>query len=959
MVATALICRSYYSLLRGAVSARRWVIAAHQGGYKAIALADVNAMYGAVDLWQETEKASIKPIVGAEILTDNHRVVLLAENRRGYKNLCRIITARNLDEDFSLIERLAKWREGVICIGYERELLPELREIIEPDNLFAGCPNADEAQCAQGHGYRPVASGQFAILDDEDVVRRKILTRVRELSVEGAGPTDRGQWGKLIPAEQLAHRFAGCPEAIAHNDEISQRCNFKLITGRYLLPKVKLSNGRDANVQLSRLCHLGMAQRYRPISAEVVKRLKYELDVIAENRFSDYFLVVARIVAFAKQESIPVEVRGSAAGSLVSHVLGFTHVCPVANNLYFERFMNPGRKDCPDIDIDLCWRRRDDVIRFCYDNWGHKHVAMISLLSRYRQRSAIRDAGRALGLSPGQINDLVANKAEHADSAVYGLAEKLIDVPRHVGVHCGGIVITPAPVAEAAPLERATKGVVVTQYDKDAAEAVGLIKIDLLGNRALSTVTEAAGLIATNGGGFDVEQLDPMDPKTASMMSRGESLGVFQCESPGMRQLLRGLKVKNQKDVGIALSLIRPGPAAAGMKQEYIERHVNRKPFEYLHPKMQTVLGDTHGVMLYQEDVMRIAVEVAGYELAEANQFRSEVSKKVSPSRLQQQYARFVYGRADEAGIERHTANAIWEQILSFAAYSYCKAHATVYGNIAWQTAFLKAHYPLQFYTSLFNNHQGMYPLRVYVWDAIRHGLRVRPPHLNHSDIEWSIEGRSIRAGLNIIKGLSAATMAQIIEERHSRLFADINDLRQRVKFRGPELQRLIHVGACDGLGQTRPAMLLQSHYDSVNAKELLFDMYAIPSKQRLPDYNRLARLQAEIDFTGIPFSMHPALLLDNGYICANRLKNHIDREVKVAGLLATARTAWTKDNKLMGFVTLEDFSGLIEASFFPDRIDQYHIISSNAGPVWIKGRASMHLSTMTVEAQQCGQIRL
>ena len=958
MVTAALVCRSYYSLLRGSVSARRWAAAAKAYGYQAIALADVNGMYGVVDLWQAAEKVQIKPIVGVEILTDDHRVVLLAENRRGYKNLCRIITERNLNEKFDLIERLARWGKGIIGIGYERQLLGELREVLRSNNLFVGCHNGEEAGWALGQGYRPVAAGQFALLDDEDVVREKILTRVRELRVEGAGPVDRGEWGKLVSAVELGRRFGGCPEAMANNAEIAQRCNFKLITGKYLLPKIKLADGRDANAELGRLCHLGMAQRYRPVRAEVVKRLRYELDVIAENRFSDYFLVVAKIVEFAKEQGIPVEVRGSAAGALVSHVLGFTRVCPVANNLYFERFMNPGRRDCPDIDIDLCWRRRDDVIRFCYENWGHEHVAMISLLSRYRRRSAIRDAGRAVGLAPGQINELVARDGTGADSAVYGLAEKLIDVPRHVGVHCGGIVITPGPVTEAAPLERATKGVVVTQYDKDAAEAVGLIKIDLLGNRALSTVSETVGLIEAKGREVDIEHLDPADEKTAGMMSRGESFGVFQCESPGMRQLLRGLKVKSQKDVGIALSLIRPGPAAGGMKQEYIERHVSRMPFEYLHPKMKAVLGDTYGVMLYQEDVMRIAVEVAGSELAEANQFRSEVSKKVSQSRLQQQYARFVYGKAQEEGLGRATAEAIWDQILSFAAYSYCKAHATVYANIAWQTAWLKSHYPLQFYTALLNNHQGMYPVRVYVWDAIRHGIRVLGPHLNQSEIEWTVEGRTIRAGLNVIKGLSAVTMEAILEQRELGRFIDIADLRSRVKFRGPELQRLIHVGACDGMGKTRPAMLLQSHYDSVSSRELLFDIYAIPSKQRLPEYNRLARLQAEVDFTGIPFCMHPALLLGKGYACANRLQNYVDKEVTVAGFLATTRTARTKDNKLMGFVTLEDFSGLAEVSFFPDRMAEYKRISTAGGPVWVKGRVCMHLSTLTLEGRECGMVK-
>ncbi len=353
---------------------------------------------------------------------------------------------------------------------------------------------------------------------------------------------------------------------------------------------------------------------------------------------------------------------------------------------------------------------------------------------------------------------------------------------------------------------------------------------------------------------------DPNDRKTADMLSVGDSLGVFQSESPGMRQLLCGLKVRNKRDLAIALSLIRPGPASGGMKAEFIERHVHGKPFQYLHPKIANLLGDTYGVMLFQEDVMRIAVEVAGYTVADADRFRSEVSKKVSSARVHAQYMDFVHVRSQRAGIDRKTAEAIWDEVLRFAAYSYCKAHATVYANIAWETAWLKAHYPSQFYCSLLNNHQGMYPLRVYVWDAKRHGAAVLPPHVNHSEIEWSLQNGEIRAGLNLVKELSAATMQAILEQRRIRSFRDLEDLRRRVRFRRPELKNLIHVGACDGLGSTRPAMLSWLRY-AVAAQEqpMLFDIYRDRRAEILPDYDGIAKLEAELDVTGVPFSMHPA----------------------------------------------------------------------------------------------------
>jgi len=951
----ALTCRSHYSLLRGSVPVQRLVEKAKEYGYAAVALADVNSIYGAVDFYKTAEQVNIKPILGVEILTDSSSAILLAENDAGYKNLCRITTARNLCPHFELIEQLKHNNEGVICICDQPELLGEMKTFIDRDYLFAGCREPVQAERAKAYRIRPIAHAIFNIIENDDITIAGLLAKIRQLSVVGTGPQDNCGYHKLVHEEQFRQKFRDCPEAVSNAEQIAQRCNFQLLTGRYHLPKVKLAKGKNSDNELARFCHLGLAKRYRPVNKETVKRLEYELAVIRKTKFSDYFLVVHDIVNFAKRKGIPVEVRGSAAGSLVAYVLGFTRVCPIENRLYFERFMNPGRKDCPDIDIDLCWRSRDEVINYCYENWGFEHVAMISNINRYRQRSSIRDTARAFGLKPEEINRLVKGRAADADSTIYELAGKIVGVPRHLGVHCGGIVITPSQVRDIVPLERATKGIVVTQYDKDAAEAVGLIKIDLLGNRALSTVNGAVNIISKSQNSLDIDHVSPEDEKTGRMLSSGDSLGVFQCESPGMRQLLRGLGVKTKKDVAIALSLIRPGPASGGMKAEFIERHVNQKPFEYLHPKMKEMLGDTYGVMLYQEDVMRIAVEVAGYSVADADRFRSEVSKKVSASRLHGQYVDFVYSRAEQAGVDRHIAEAIWDDILRFAAYSYCKAHATVYANIAWQTAFLKANYPHQFYASLFNNHHGMYPLRVYVWDAIRHGVRILPPHINRSDIEWAPEAKAVRAGLNIIRGLSYNTMQAIIEQRETGIFADIEDLRTRIKFKGPELQNLIHVGACDGLGKSRPAMTMQLHLAPVNPNQLLlFDIGN--NLLQLPEYDRTAKLQAEVEITGIPFSIHPAVLLRIKHVPAARLAGFVNKQITIAGFIATTRRARTSDGKVMGFVTLEDFSGLAEVTFFPDQLEKYQSICRASGPVWVTGKVTMHLSSIAVECRTWGR---
>ena len=941
-----LTIKSYYSLLRASVSMRRWCEAALGLGYDTVALADTNSLAGAVDFFKTARELEVCPILGAEILTAREQVLFLVKTEQGYQNLCRLISARHLDAHFDLIALLPQVCQGLICICHQPDVIERLKPILARGDLFAH-PDVQR-------DVEPIAWRAFTILEEGDITVSRLLMEIRRLSGDGAGPPGHHGFNPLLGERQWAQLFQSCPRALDNAKQVAKRCEFDLLGRAMVFPRPRQIRTEPRHRELARLCHRGAAQRYALIDREIVKRLESELRAIRIHGFSDYFLVVREIVQFAKTQGIPVEVRGSAAGSLVSHVLGFTRVCPIQNNLYFERFLNPGRTDCPDIDIDFCWRRRDEVIRFCYEHWGEDHVAMVCNINRFRKRGAVRDVARALGYRPEEV-DQIAEQGR-GQGPVYELAEKLIGIPRHLGVHCGGIVMTPEPTACLAPLAWSTKGVIITQYDKRAVEPAGLVKIDLLANRALSTVHDAMVLISHHyPATVDIEDKSvATDPQTAEVVSQGDSLGIFQSESPGMRQLVRGLKVRSQGELAIALSLIRPGPAQGGMKAEYIARHVHHKPFTYLHPSLETLLGDTYGVMLYQEDVMRIAVELAGYTVAEAAQFRSDVSKQVSSTRLQAQYEDFVYVRAECSGLDRETAENIWNQILQFAAYSFCKAHSTVYAHIAWQTAFLKAHYPLAFYCSLFNNHQGMYPMRVYVWDAIRHGIRVLPPHVNHSDNKWVIEGKCVRASLGRVKGLCGDTIQALVRKRRERPFQDLHDLRLKVRFRKGQLEPLIAVGACDGLGPSRPAMLKQMLFPPQDARTpMLFDPYDRSTDQ--PEFDRLQKLQAEIEITGIPFTFHPELLVKIKHVSAARLSGYVNTQVTIAGFIAAARRAKTRDNRVMGFVTLEDASGLAEVSFFPDQLELYRRIATCAGPIWIRGKVTEHLSSFTIECTQCG----
>jgi len=938
--------QSYYSLLRGPVSIDRWCQAAVELGYESVALCDINSLAGAVEFFQTAQAAGLDPILGAQILTNQAHLILLVESQQGYSNLCSIVSAQNLDPDFNLTDQLAAHHQGLIAMGGQRGLLEQLKTILPKESLFA-FPDTHPS-------IQPLAYGRFNTLTPEDQHTGQVLQRIRTLRTIGPGPATAGQPWQSPPAERTwTHQWQSSrPDALHHAHEVAKRCHFNLLNRGICFPRPVQTRFQDKRKELAQWCLRGLATQYGTLSQPVMKRLDMELRVIHENGFTDYFLTVREIILFAKQHSIPVGVRGSAAGSLVSYVLGWTHVCPLEHNLYFERFLNPGRTDCPDIDIDFCWRRRDEVIRFCYDHWGQDHVAMVCNINRFRRRGGIRDVARALGYKPEQMNDILRKPATYPE--VHTMAQSLEGVPRHLSVHCGGIVMTPDPIARRIPLTWTAKGVIVTQYDKRAIEPAGLVKIDLLSNRSLSTVHEAIEIIAQSQGSVDGLN-NPTDDKVSTLLARGDSLGVFQSESPGMKQLLQGLKVTSPKELAIALSLIRPGPASGGMKSEFIKRHVHHKPFEYLHPSLKPLLQDTHGVMLYQEDVMRIAVDIAGYSVAEADRFRSEVSKKVSAARVQAQYKEFVYLRSHQHGIDRDSAEQIWEQILQFAAYSFCKAHATVYARIAWQTAWLKAHHPQAFYCSLFNNHHGMYPLRVYVWDAMRHGIGVVAPHVNRSDHLWRIEGRRIRTPLSRIKGLNHDTVTAIVSEQKKRPFDNLNDLRRRVAFRKGQLEPLVSVGACDGLGATRPAMLAQLEFPVPDLRQpLLFDLQ--PPVEQSTEFTRIQKLQAELDTLGIPFSLHPELLIQTRHILATGLPGFINRNVTIAGFIAAARRARTQDNRIMGFITLEDSTGLTEINFFPDQIDLYKRLVGHSGAVWVHGRVTQHLSAITLECQDCGE---
>jgi len=673
----------------------------------------------------------------------------------------------------------------------------------------------------------------------------------------------------------------GVPPMVARTLEVAAECQYAPELGGVLFPDIELGEDQTAYSRLCTLAFEGAARRYRPLRPEVIRRLDRELAAIDGLGYAPYFLLVKQIADFAAREDIPCVGRGSAADSLVSYCLELTDADPLRYRLPFERFLNPSRKDRPDIDLDFCWRRRDEVIEHVYGAFGAERTAMISTLACFGMRSAFREAALVQGIPPAEINtwsrrlpgsapsgalpfsgsaddgdgeegpeDEPATEARLPEGALelprelahnplaraiavtpecrdFPLEEerwlpalrsaaRLLDAPRHFGLHPGGTVVSPGPITDFVACQRAAKGVIVTQLDKDAAEAVGLVKMDLLGNRALTVIDDCTRELRGAGIEVDVTTIPEDDPATARVLREGRTLGCFQVESPGMRNLLKQTGARCMDDVIQAVALIRPGPAGAGMKDAYVRRFRGLEEPTPPHPRLAELLRDTHGIMLYQEDVMQAASLLAGLDLAEADGLRRALQKR-REGELEELAARFFEG-CQANGVARRDARRVWELIANFTAFAFCKAHAVTYGRISYRTVWLKTHHPAAFLTSFLRSETGYYEPRVYVEEARRLGVPILAPDINRSEASFSLEwsgARSgcLRIGLGQIKGLSQRTLEAILEGREGDgPFLSLPDLLERTLARTDEAERLVQCGALDSFDRTRPELLWRLH---------------------------------------------------------------------------------------------------------------------------------------------------
>ncbi len=1015
---------SAHSLLAGASRVEEIAARAAAQGHAAVALTDTDAAYGAVAFQACCDAVGVRPVHGAEVHdgtdgTDGaeggaSRAVLLAKDAAGWRSLCRVLTKRRLDDRFALADALRADAQGLVVLTPSPRLLADLAADLPPSSLYgevvAHAPEAERRAIVEGarRAGRGVA-GTFRAFFDRPARRRlhRVLLAIRHLKLlREIEPGALGRDGRpidllpeaacLLPPEEAARAFDDVPGAARATVEIAESCRFRFEKPkRPRLPVIPLAPGETAYGRLAALSMTGLSERYRPLRPDAMARMERELRVIHDLGFADYFLIVHDLVAFARRRGIPVVGRGSAASSLVAYALRLTSVDPLRYDLPFERFLSPARTDCPDVDLDVDWRSRDEVIRHAYETWGDDRVAMISTHVTFQARAAVREVAKTLGLPPNDVDRLVAHLPWRLSSAIAaqdparrppelrefplerepwrGLvraAAALDGMPRHLSIHTGGVVVADAPLSDSVPLERAAKGIVVTQFEMRAVEAVGLVKIDVLGNRALAVVADVVRHArACEGAEADLDAVAEDDPLPAGLLRRGRTLGCFQVESPGMRNLVVRMDACTQEDAMIALSLIRPGPSGSGMKDAYVRRRRGEEEVEPVHPAFDALLCGTYGVMLYQEDALRAAAAIGGFDLARADALRRALSKKRAPEDLPRMEEAFRAG-AREKGIPQAVTERVWGLIKNFSAYAYNKAHAATYGRISWQALWLKARWPAEYLAAVLRNEAGFYPTRAYVEEARRLGCRVDGPCVNRSDVAATGCKGALRLGLAQVKGLREGSAEAVVRTRQATgPYVSYADLLLRVPLEKAETERLVLAGALDVFDRSRPELLWLTALDfdriaaARSASGRLFPRESFLKAPRSipvpPDYPPAKLLELELETLGLTASAHPMELVRGaaraeGAVATTALSRHVGRAVKVAGWLVTDRRVRTADGRYMKFLMLEDLHGTVEVTFFPDAYRRVgaRLVGAGAGPFLVTGTVRSDHGALTLDGQ-------
>ncbi len=1030
-----------YSLLDGACRIDRMFDRLKELGQTAIAITDHGVMYGCVDFYKAAKKAGVKPIIGCEVyvatrsrfdkvnrIDGSNHLVLLCKNETGYKNLIKLVSAGFIEGFYSKPrvdkELLEQHHEGLVCLS--ACLAGEI-----PQALLAG--DYEKAKAAALYFNDLFGQGNFYIeiqdhgIDAQQQILPLLIRLARETGIPLVATNDAHylrkedskmqsiliciQTGKTVQdadklefetdefylksTEEMYDLFSIAPDACENTVKIAEMCNFDFEFGVTKLPYFEAPDGMDNQVYFEKLCREGLVRRYGDgVTDEMRERLEYEIDVIRRMGYTNYYLIVFDFINYAKQQGIPVGPgRGSGAGSLAAYCVGITNIDPIRYNLLFERFLNPERVSMPDFDVDFCYERRQEVIDYVNEKYGHDHVAQIITFGTMAARAAIRDVGRVLGMPYAQVDSIskmvpmelkmTLNRAlevspelkaqYEADPQVKELIDTAIKIegmPRHASTHAAGVVITREAANEYVPLA-SNDGVPVTQFTMTTIEELGLLKMDFLGLRTLTVIKNAEEMVRRREPDFSMDNISYDDAATYDMLGRSETEGVFQLESTGMKQVLTGLQPKNLEDIIALISLYRPGPMDS--IPTYLRNRHEPDKVRYKTPQLAHILDVTNGCIVYQEQVMQICRELGGFTLGQADLVRRAMSKKKHDV-MEKERQHFVTGCAAN-GISEQAANDIFDDMSSFASYAFNKSHAACYAYVAFQTAYLKCHYPSEFMaallTSVLDNTDKVIE---YTGECQRLGIKVLPPSINVSDGGFTVDGKSIRFGLNATKNVGRNLIAAVVRERKEKPFASLYDFCRRLH--GQELNRraaesLVKCGAFDETGVSRKAMLenVDAIFKSVETDvgrnvEGQLDLFSQLSGEsagtagedfHIEDHGEFPLpelLKMEKEVSGLYLSGHPL----DGYrqqiqkigacriadLMGEEARRYDGKHVNIVCAVIKSKFMTTRSNTMMAFTNVEDLSGTMEIIVFPKVLADCRSALQDNAVVVINGRVSV-----------------
>jgi DNA polymerase-3 subunit alpha len=1025
---------THYSLLDGLTKIDDLIAKVKEQGMKAVAVTDHGNLYGAIEFYQKARAAGIKPIIGEEMYVaprtrfdrapniddDPFHLILLAKNLTGYKNLLKLTTLANLEGfyykprvDFELLE---KYHEGLIassaCLagqipqallsGREQaaeELAEKYRAIFGPDFYLEmqDHPNMEEQKVVNGRlkslarklSIPLLATKDSHYLNPEDAEAHDILLCLQTKSKkEEKKRLCMLQDDFSFEVKNYERAFADVPSALENTLKIAEQCDLNLEFGKITLPHFTVPGNKPAFEHLKDLCEQGLTKHYPLVSPEINERLSYELEVIKKTGFTSYFLVVWDMVSWAKQNGIMVGPgRGSAAGSIVSYLLGITELDPIAYKLVFERFLNIERISMPDIDLDFTDTRRGEVLNFLEEKYGKDHVAQIVTFGTMAARVAVRDVGRVLGV-PYAFCDTLAKmippfaELKEALSANPELktmyetnetAKKIIEtsrkiegVVRHASTHACGVVVAPDPLVEYAPLQFASTSdrTIISQYEMHAVDALGLLKIDLLGLKNLTLLENTQKEIKrTHNLDINLSDIPFEDKTTIKLLQRAETTGVFQLESAGMKKHLKHLKPTGIEDIIAMVALYRPGPME--LIPDYIDGKHGKRKIEYLHPKLRPILDKTYGIAVYQEQVLEVARELAGFTYGQADVLRKAVGKKI-PSLLLEQKNKFVEG-CIKNGITKSIAEKVFAFIEPFASYGFNRAHASCYAVIAWRTAYLKAHYPPEFMACLLTMDSGdLDRIALLIEECKALGLEVLPPDINESQANFAVvfgqdKSPKVRFGLTAIKNIGSKFVETVLLEREKAgSFNSIENFLTRLKntdLNKKSLESLIKAGALQGLGDRAQLLyniqellgLVSEKRNGPTPQLSLFGALGAPPSPHLvlktaPEVSKTERLNWEKEMLGFYLTEHPfseyALLPLNRILIKTLKQGEAFGTTIIAGIITAIKKVFTRKGEPMLFMRLEDESDNIETVIFPKFLNGNGHLFQEGNPIRLKGRA-------------------